>query len=94
MCLAVPMKVLSIEGNMGTVEAWGVRREADLAMVQPVNIGDYVLVHAGFAIQTMDEEEAMITLETLKEVAEMSEQDFGDASDTTPRFIGKDPLDP
>lgn len=64
------MKVISVDGYMGTVEAMGVRREADLAMVQPVEVGTYVLVHAGFAIQTIDEEEAIASMDALRELTE------------------------
>ena len=67
------MKVLEIEGNQGLVEAYGVTRSADLAFVMPVEIGEYVLVHAGFAIQTIDEDEALYTQQLLQDMADSQE---------------------
>lgn len=68
MCLAIPMKVLEINGNMGVCEVGGVKRTADLSLVQPVEVGQYVVVHAGFAITVTDEEEAKITLGLFDEI--------------------------
>ena len=62
MCLAVPMKLLKIEGNTGNAELGGVIKEISLALLENVNVGDYVLVHAGYAIQRIDEEEARETI--------------------------------
>ncbi len=73
MCLAIPAKVVEIEGNMATIEIGGVSRQASLMLVPETEIGDYVLVHAGFAIQRLDEEEAMETLRLLAEIAVMDE---------------------
>ena len=60
MCLAVPMKVTAVDGYLCTCEAKGIEREASLFMLQgeDVTIGDYVLVHVGYAIQKVSEEEA------------------------------------
>lgn len=68
MCLAIPMKVSTINGNMATVEAAGVTRQAclDLVDVFP-ELGDYVIVHAGYAIHRIDPEEARETLRYLEE---------------------------
>ncbi len=74
MCLAIPMKVTETEGNMGTAEAYGVTRKVDLSFVAPVEIGTYVMVHAGFALQTLDEEEALETQRLLEELADASEE--------------------
>ena len=68
MCLAVPMRLVTIEGDSGTVEVGGVTRTADLSMVQPVEVGQYVIVHAGFAISVTDEEEARKTLALFAEL--------------------------
>ncbi|MFH1943156.1 MAG: HypC/HybG/HupF family hydrogenase formation chaperone [bacterium] len=68
MCLAVPMKILKIEGEKGIVEIGGIQREVGLQLLKDVKVDDYVIVHAGFAIQKLDEEEA---LETLALFAEM-----------------------
>jgi len=71
--LAIPAKVIEIEGNMATIEAGGISRQASLMLVPEAEIGDYVLVHAGFAIQRLDEEEALETLRLLAEIAAMDE---------------------
>lgn len=68
MCLAVPMKIESISGDYGIVNASGVRREIGLMLIDNPKIGDYVLVHAGFAIQKLDEEEARRTLAEFERV--------------------------
>jgi len=77
MCLAVPGKVVEIAGEgelrMGKVDFSGVKREACLAYVPEVQLGDYVLVHVGFAIARIDEQQAMETLATLQEIAELGE---------------------
>jgi len=67
MCLGVPMKVISIENEMATCEIDGVQREASLMMVDGIGVGDYVLIHAGFAIERLDEEDAEETLRALRE---------------------------
>jgi hydrogenase expression/formation protein HypC len=80
MCLAIPGKVISIEPGadeifrMGVVSFDGINREVNLAMVPEVKVNDYVLVHVGVAIQTLDEEEAMKTMEYLKELNELNEE--------------------
>jgi len=66
MCLAVPMRVVSIEGVEAEVEQGGTRLRARIDLVENVKVGDYVLVHAGFAIQTLDEDEALETLRLLE----------------------------
>jgi hydrogenase expression/formation protein HypC len=74
MCLAVPMKVVSIEGEVAIAEIDGVKREASLMMLnEDVNIGDYVLIHAGFAISRLDEEEALETLAIMRECLELGQ---------------------
>ena len=70
MCLAVPMKVLSVEMPTGTVELDGVRRTVHLEFVEGVQPGDYVLVHAGIAVEKMTAEEAAADLEMLRQVLE------------------------
>jgi hydrogenase expression/formation protein HypC len=63
MCLAVPLEIVEIKGNKATVERSGVRFEADIRLINNVKVGDFVLVHAGFAIQKVNREEAQKTLE-------------------------------
>ncbi len=70
MCLAIPMKVIKIRNTDGTVELGGVEREVNLQLVEDVAVGDYILVHAGFAIQKVDKEEAEKTLSFLRQMAE------------------------
>ena len=60
MCLAFPAKVLNIEGDLATVERSGVKRSASLMLLPEAKVGDYVLVHAGFAMQIIDEQELKI----------------------------------
>ncbi|MFH1996432.1 MAG: HypC/HybG/HupF family hydrogenase formation chaperone [Candidatus Omnitrophota bacterium] len=68
MCLAVPMKVTKLEGDRGTVESGGVRRTISIALMKGLSIGDYVIVHAGFAIGKLDEKRARETLQALREI--------------------------
>ena len=69
MCLAVPMKVLQIKENTAKVDIGGAEKTVLLDIIdEPPKVGDYVLVHAGFAIHLIDEEEAQITLGYLKEL--------------------------
>jgi hydrogenase expression/formation protein HypC len=68
MCLAVPGELISIDGNQGEVNFSGVCRQADLRLVPEVKVGDYLLVHAGCAIQIIPADEAQATLELLNEM--------------------------
>lgn len=72
MCLAVPMKVVSIDGDTAIAEVDGVRREANLMMMEEdVRVGEYVLIHAGFAISRLDEDEARETIALMRECLEL-----------------------
>ena len=73
MCLAVPAKVIDRQDMMATVEISGVTRQVSLMLLPDAQVGEYVLVHAGFAIQTVDEEEARRTMELLKELADLDQ---------------------
>ena len=74
MCLSLPARVISVEGDMAEVSVGGAVFRAGLQMVDDVRIGDYILLHAGFAIGKLKEEEALETLRVLKEIDEaMSE---------------------
>ena len=66
MCLAIPMKVLTVDGDEGIVEIEGIKRTVGIQLVDDVKVGEYVVVHAGFAIEKLDEEEAKETLELFK----------------------------
>jgi hydrogenase expression/formation protein HypC len=78
MCLAVPGKVISIEGEdplirTGRVDFSGIVKQIHLAYVPEAKIGDYVLVHVGFAISIIDEEEALQVFQYLKEMGDLAE---------------------
>jgi hydrogenase expression/formation protein HypC len=74
MCLAVPMKIISIDGEAIVAEVDGVKREGSLMMLsEEVKVGDYVLIHAGFAISRLDEEEALETLSLMRECLELGQ---------------------
>lgn len=69
MCLGVPMQILEINDDMVLAEIDGVQREASLMMLgEPVAVGDYVIVHAGFAISRIDPAEAEETLRIMREI--------------------------
>jgi len=68
MCISVPMKVLEISGQRGIADIGGMSREIDLRFLSQVEVGDYVIVHAGFALQRLDQNEAQETLSLLREV--------------------------
>ena len=72
MCLAVPTQIKSIDENdMAVVELGGVEREISLIMTPEAGVGDYVLVHTGYAINLMSDEEAQASLEAFAELAEI-----------------------
>ena len=75
MCLAIPALVKSIDGMEAEVEIGGVSRRASVMLTPEANVGDYVLLHTGYAISVVDEEEARETLELLTELVEAIEDD-------------------
>ena len=68
MCLAVPIKIVKLNGKKAIGEIEGVKRELDISLISEVKIGEYVLLHAGFAIQIIDEEAANEILSTWKDL--------------------------
>ncbi len=70
MCLAVPMKIIKIKGVTGIAELGNMQREIGLLLVDNVKVGDYMIVHAGYAIQKLDEEEALKTISLLESYLE------------------------
>jgi hydrogenase expression/formation protein HypC len=83
MCLAVPGRITSISGEeplmrMGKIDFGGILKEASLAYVPEAQIGDYVIVHVGFAISRLDEEEANTVFEYLREMEGLSELQAGE----------------
>jgi len=75
MCLAIPAKVVSIEDNMGTVDMAGIQKKVSLILLEEPQVGDYVIVHAGFGIHKIDEEVAMESLKILREAASLLDDD-------------------
>ena len=71
MCLAIPSKIVKIENNVATIDVDGVRREASLLLLEDPRVGEYVIVHAGFAINKINEEDALESLKLLKEAASL-----------------------
>jgi len=69
MCLGVPVRITEISGSRAVGEIGGVKREIDISFVD-VEVGDYVILHAGFAIQRLDEREAEETLKLLREMGD------------------------
>ncbi len=69
MCLAIPAKVKSIDGFMADVDFGGVSRHISLRLTPEAKVGDYVIVHTGYAIDTLDEKEALETLRLLEELS-------------------------
>jgi hydrogenase expression/formation protein HypC len=72
MCVAVPSQIVDIQEGMATVEIGGVRRRISLSLLPDARVKDYVLVHAGFAIKQIDENEALETLKILREMPQNS----------------------
>lgn len=68
MCLAIPMKILKIEGDRAVVYSGGVRRSIGISFLKDPCVGDYVIVHAGFAIEKLDTKKAEETLKILEEI--------------------------
>jgi hydrogenase expression/formation protein HypC len=71
MCLAIPSKIVKIEDNMATIDVDGVQREASLLLVDNPKVGDYVIVHAGFAINKINEEDALESLKVIREAVSL-----------------------
>ena len=69
MCLAIPAKIISLsEGSVAKVEMGAVTKEVQVNLIEEPQIGDYVIIHAGFALSRLDEDEALKTLELMREV--------------------------
>ncbi len=73
MCLAIPSRITGIDDQMATIDVDGVKRQASLLLLEDARVGDYVIVHAGFAIKKLDEEAALETLRLLREAADFAE---------------------
>jgi hydrogenase expression/formation protein HypC len=71
MCLAIPSKIVTIENDVATIDVDGVQREASLLLLENPEVGDYVIVHAGFAINKINEEDALESLKLLREAVSL-----------------------
>ena len=69
MCLAIPSKIVEIDNNVGIIDVDGVQRKVSLLLLEDPKVGEYVIVHAGFAINKIDESAAMESLQLLREAA-------------------------
>ncbi len=78
MCLAIPAKIIAITDDSAVAEIGDVKREINLMLLPEAVVNDYVLVHAGYAIQKIDEEEAAKTLELFKQMDEFYQTDGND----------------
>src|SRR6187200_1197483 len=98
MCLAVPGKILSVAGEdplqrTGRVSFGGIVKEVNLACVPEAKVGDYVIVHVGLALSTVDPEEALRTLEYFREMGELGELEE-QSRKVTPQPMTKSPHPP
>jgi hydrogenase expression/formation protein HypC len=75
-CLAIPSKIVEIREGLGIIDADGVIREISLLLLDEAKVGDYVIVHAGFALHKIDEEAAMESLKILREALALTEQEI------------------
>ena len=77
MCLSIPSKVIKIsEDNMATTDTMGIQREVSLdLMADEIEVGDYILIHVGFAMNKIDKEEALASLEVYQEIVEKMEEE-------------------
>ncbi len=78
MCLAIPGKIISIDGNSAIVDFDGIEQEVIIALVLNPEVGKYVIIHAGYAIEQMDEKDAMEAIDQWKEIAEDQSLDLSD----------------
>ena len=81
MCLAIPSKIISIKDGMGTIDVDGVTRTCSLLLLENPQVGEWVIVHAGFALHKIDETAAMESLSILKEAAALAEQNKNPGSE-------------
>lgn len=83
MCLALPMRIISIDGVVATIAADGLEQRASLDLVPEAKPGDYVLVHAGYVLSVIDEDEAAETLALFAELDAFNDEDTGGAARDT-----------
>ena len=78
MCLAIPGKILEIDGNSALIDFDGIKQKVIIALIQNPEIGKYVIVHAGYAIEMMNEKDALEAIEQWNELAEEQNLDLSD----------------
>jgi hydrogenase expression/formation protein HypC len=78
MCLALPMRITAVDGTLATIAAEGLEQRCSVLLVPDAQVGDYVLVHAGFAISVIDEAEARETYDLLREIGAFDADDDAD----------------
>ena len=94
MCLAIPAKIVNIEDNMGMVDMAGIQKKVSLLLLEDAQVGDYVIVHAGFGIHKIDEQAAMESLRILREAAYLLDvEDPGEPDEVTITRFGTDKAD-
>jgi hydrogenase expression/formation protein HypC len=74
MCLGIPVKIIQKKGEEGIAEFKGVKRKVSLKLLDEVKVGDYVILHAGFAIQRLDKEDALETLKLFDELEKLENE--------------------
>lgn len=82
MCIAVPSKIIKIEDNMATIDVDGVQKEVSLLLLEDPKVGEYVVVHAGFAINKINEEHALESLKLIREAASVMFDDQNKDTDS------------
>lgn len=82
MCLAIPGQVVDVRDGAATIDMMGVRRDISLSLTPSARIGDWVLVHAGFAIEVIDAEQAEETIQIVRELDELASEDLGLSAST------------
>ena len=94
MCLAIPAKIVNIEDSMGTVDMAGIQKKVSLILLEDAQVGDYVIVHAGFGIHKIDEEAAMESLRILREAAYLMDvEDTAEPDEITVTRFGTEEAD-
>ncbi len=78
MCLAIPGKIMEINGNSALIDFDGIKQNVIIALIQNPEIGKFVIVHAGYAIEMINEKEALEAIEQWKEIAEEQDLDLTD----------------
>ena len=78
MCLAIPGKIIEINGNSALVDFDGIKQNVIIALIQNPEVGKYLIIHAGYAIEQINEQEAMEAIEQWKEIAEDQDMKLSD----------------